>query len=363
MRIGLAYNQRPDDVTWRGGGDGRVSSREPSEPADAFVEWDDPETIEAVGNALGIFGDVVPLEAVDDFPTRLRDARVDFLFNMAEGVSGPSRESHVPAIAEFFGIPYLGSDPLTLALALHKGRAKETFVQRGVPTPGFLLIETEADVASLNGAMRYPLFLKPVWEGSSKGIGEANHAPTLEVARERSRELLATYRQPVLAESYLPGDEFTAAILGNGSDAEVLPLIRYRFGALPDGALPIMGYEAKWLWDQPDSSLDVLECPAQVPDGLADRIRATALAAYHALGCRDWSRVDLRLDADGLPYVLEVNPLPGVMPDPGAHSCFPCAASVAGMSYDELIQAVTRIAWRRATGKELPAPTLAGASR
>jgi D-alanine-D-alanine ligase len=363
MRIGLAYNQRPDDVTWRGGGDGRVSSSEPSEPADAYVEWDDPETIAAVGNALRVFGDVIMLEAVGDFPTRLRDARVDFLFNMAEGVSGPNRESHVPAIAEFFDIPYLGSDPLTLALALHKGRAKETFVQRGVPTPPSVLIETEADVANLNGAMRYPLFLKPVWEGSSKGIGEANHAPTLEEARERSRHLLATYRQPVLAESYLPGDELTAAILGNGADAEVLPLIRYRFGALPDGALPIMGYEAKWLWDQPDTDLEVLECPAQIPADLEERVRTAALGAYHALGCRDWSRVDLRLDTDGTPHVLEVNPLPGVMPDPDAHSCFPCAASVAGMSYDELIQAVTRIAWRRATGEELQTATLSGASR
>jgi D-alanine-D-alanine ligase len=362
MRIGLAYNQRPDDATWRGGGDGHVSASESSEPVDEYVEWDDPETIAAVAGALRLFGEVVMLEAVGDFPLRLRDARVDFLFNMAEGASGPNRESHVPAIAEFYEVPYLGSDPLTLALALHKGRAKETFVQRGVRTPPFVLIETEADVASLNGAMSYPLFLKPVWEGSSKGIGEASHAPTLEVARERSRELLATYRQPVLAESYLAGDEFTAAILGNGPDAEVLPLIRYRFGALPDGALPIMGYEAKWLWDQPDSDLDVLECPAQVPDDLAEQIRSAALAAYHALGCRDWSRVDLRLDADGTPYVLEVNPLPGVMPDPGAHSCFPCAAAEAGMSYDELIQAAARIAWRRATGEELPAPTPSGAA-
>ena len=362
MRIGLAYNQRPDDVTWRSGGGDRVSPSESSEPADAFVEWDDPETIAAVAGALRAFGEVVMLEAVGDFPTRLHDAQVDFLFNMAEGVSGPNRESHVPAIAEFLDIPYLGSDPLTLALALHKGRAKDTFVQRGVPTPSSLLIETEADVENLNGVLRYPLFLKPVWEGSSKGIGEANHAPTLEDARERSRHLLATYRQPVLAESYLAGDEFTAAILGNGPDAEVLPLVRYRFGALPDGALPIMGYEAKWLWDQPDTELEVLECPAQIPADLAERIRTTALAAYHALGCRDWSRVDLRLDEEGTPLVLEVNPLPGVMPDPDAHSCFPCAASVAGMSYDELIRTVTRIAWRRATGRELPTLTRTGAS-
>ncbi len=362
MRIGLAYNQRPDDVTWRSGAGGHSSPDEPSAPADVYVEWDDLETIEAVGDALRIFGDVVFLEAINDFPTRLHRANVDFLFNMAEGVSGPNRESHVPAIAEFLGIPYLGSDPLTLALALHKGHAKDVFTRHGVPTPPSVLVETDADVERLNGALRYPLFLKPVWEGSSKGIGEASHAETLEDARERARYLLATYGQPVLAEPYLPGDEFTVAVLGNGSAAQALPVIRYRFGALPDGALPVMGYEAKWLWDRPDTDLDVLECPARVPEELVQQIRSTALAAYRALGCRDWSRVDLRLDADGAPHVLEVNPLPGIMPDPQAHSCFPCAASAADMTYDELIQDVTRIAWRRATGRELRPKTPSGAA-
>ncbi|NIM49817.1 MAG: D-alanine--D-alanine ligase [Gemmatimonadales bacterium] len=313
-----------------------------------------------MGDALRVFGEVVFLEAVNGFPQRLRDAEVDFLFNMAEGTSGASRESHVPAIAEFLGIPYLGSDPLTLALALHKGRAKEIFAQRGVPTPPSVLIESEADLPALDQVASYPLFLKPVWEGSSKGIAEASHVTTPDEARERVRHLLATYEQPVLAETYLAGEEFTAAILGNGADADALPIIRFRFGVLPDGALPIMGYEAKWLWDQPDADFEVLECPAQVSAGLTASLRETALAAYHVLGCRDWARVDLRLDAAGIPHVLEVNPLPGLMPDPVAHSCFPCAATAAGMTYDELIQTVTRIAWRRQTGKELKT-TLAGA--
>ena len=352
MRIGLAYNQRPSDATWSGGAGGRTSP-EPSAPIDEYVEWDDPETIEAVGKALRVFGDVVYLEAIDDFPTRLRDAKVDFLFNMAEGVSGPNRESHVPAIAEFLEVPYLGSDPLSLALALHKGRAKEVFVQRGVPTAPAVLVESDADLERLNGATTYPLFLKPIWEGSSKGIAEASHVTSPAEAQERARHLLATYRQPVLAESFLPGDEFTAAVLGNGEEAATLPLIRYKFHTLPEGSLPIMGYEAKWLWDQPDTEFDILECPARISEELAAALRDAALGAYRALGCRDWARVDLRLDADGKPQVLEVNPLPGIMPDPGAHSCLPMAASELGMSYDELIQGVTRIAWRRTTGSEL----------
>ena len=350
MRIGFAYNQRPDEVV----ADTNSDRRTTFEPlTDDFVEWDDAETIEAVRNALSVFGDVVMLEAKDDFPTRLRDARVDFLFNMAEGSSGPSREAHVPAIAEFFGVPYLGSDPLTLTVALHKVRAKEVFCQRGIPTAPFVWVESDDDLAALRNGHSYPMFLKPVWEGSSKGIAEANYAATASEAVERTRELLAAYRQPILAESYLSGDEFTVAVLGNGSEAYTLPIIRYRFGELPDGALPIMGYEAKWVWDTPEAELDLLECPAEVPDDVAARVRNTAIAAYHALGCRDWSRVDIRLDEQGGPHVIEVNPLPGIIPDPVANSCFPRAAAAAGMTYDELIQTATRIAWRRVSGQEL----------
>ena len=119
-----------------------------------------------------------------------------------------------------------------------------------------------------------------------------------------------------------------------------------------------MGYEAKWLWDQPGTDFQVLECPAQISETLATQIRETALAAYRALGCRDWSRVDIRLDERLRPQVLEINPLPGLMPDPDANSCVPWAAAVAGMNYEDLIQHVTRIAWRRITGREIPAPSL-----
>lgn len=360
MRIGLAYNQRPNAVVDSDDGKNRFSPVTAS-TVDAFVEWDEPETIAAVSDALAVFGEVVPLEAVDGFPTRLRSANVDLLFNMAEGGAGPNRESHVPAIAEFLGVPYLGSDPLTLGLALHKGRAKEVFQQHGVPTAPSMWIASQEDLPTLTRVPRYPLFLKPAWEGSSKGIAEANRVAGPDEAIERCAYLLATYGQPVLAEAYLPGEEFTVAILGNGTEARALPIIRYRFGSLPDGALPIMGYEAKWLWDRPDVELDILECPAEVSEHVAERIRATALAAYEALACRDWARVDLRLDEAGVPHVLEVNPLPGIMPDPVAHSCFPCAASAAGMSYDELIQSVTRIAWRRITGRDLVSRPIAGA--
>jgi len=258
----------------------------------------------------------------------------------------------VPAIAEFLGVPYTASDPLTLTVALHKGRSKESFTARGIPTAPYVLVESEDDLATLD-RLTYPVFLKPAWEGSSKGIAEANYVADAATARRRAREILTTYRQPVLAEEYLPGDEFTVAVLGNGTEARALPIIRYLFETLPEGALPIMGYEAKWVWDAPGTTFDVLECPARIPTVLSLQIADTALAAARALGCRDWARVDVRLDGDGVPNVVEVNPLPGILPDPGDNSCFPCAARAAGMTYDELIQKVTQIAWRRITGRDL----------
>jgi D-alanine-D-alanine ligase len=133
---------------------------------------------------------------------------------------------------------------------------------------------------------------------------------------------------------------------------------------LPAGALPVMGYEAKWVWDRPGAHLEVLECPAELSPSTEQAIRTTAVSAYRALGCRDWARVDIRLDHACVPHVMEVNPLPGIIPDLAENSCFPRAAAAAGMSYDELIQSVARIAWRRITGRDLKVPAVvAGAAR
>ena len=183
MRIGLAYNQRPDVAAQSGDDDNPTPLNESSSTADAYVEWDEAETIAAVESALRVFGEVILLEAVGDFATRLESARVDLLFNMAEGHRGPSREAHVAAIAEFLGVRYTGSDPLTLSLALHKGRTKEILAQRGIPTAPFLLIESPADLPRLRDAEIFPAFLKPAWEGSSKGISQSSFAPSPHAAR------------------------------------------------------------------------------------------------------------------------------------------------------------------------------------
>lgn len=365
VRIGFAYNQKPQLPAPKKARDPAPSSAPPvvdSVPAsralrpdlrqpDLYAEWDEPETIDAVANALSGVGEVIRLQADGEFPRRLMQARPDFVFNTAEGLHGVNRESHVPAICEFLGIPYHASDALTLGLTLHKGRAKEIMAYYGVPTAPFIVANTRADARNVN--LPFPLFAKPALEGSGKGITEKSLCPTRAKLVQVVGELLDVYQEPVLIETWLPGQEFTVAILGNGREARCLPLVGMRWEALPLGAKPIYGYEAKWIWDTPDHPLDLFECPASIPKELARDVRSAALSAYRVLGCRDWCRVDVRCDAAGRPMVVELNPLPGILPNLQDNSCFPKAARAAGISYDELIQSVADIAWRRISGQGL----------
>jgi len=340
-RIGFAYNQKPDDSTEferqldaptpshsasldeeppsftraLGARTETATSvqRTPSVPRadDIYAEWDSPDTIAAVERALSGLGEVIRLEATADFPQRLRETRPDIVFNMAEGLIGQNREAHVPAICEFFGVPYSGSDPFTLSLALHKARTKQMLQFYDIPTAPFALVESLAEAKAVRraGLLRYPLFAKPVQEGSSKGITERNYIRGADELLACVAELLEVYEQPVLLEEFLPGAEFTCGVIGNGKDARVLPIVGMRFDALPEGALPIYGFEAKWIWDTPDRPLQMFECPARISDSLRQAVEQVTLRAFNALGCRDWSRIDVRLDGDGVPNVVEVNPL------------------------------------------------------
>jgi D-alanine-D-alanine ligase len=364
-RIGFAYNQKPDPIAdaaaevSRADADEEPPSSSGSHPVaatlaspvrhaesadgeddDEYAEWDSRATIDAVARALARHGDVVRLEATDDFPQRLREARPDIVFNIAEGLRGPNREAHVPAICEFYGIPYSGSDPFTLAACLDKARTKELLRAHNVPTADWHLIRAWSDLAAMpNDASRYPLFAKPVHEGSSKGITERNLIRHPDDLAPVVLDLLERYQQPVILESFLPGAEFTCGVLGNGASARVLPIVALTFDALPAGALPIYGFEAKWIWDTAAEPLEIFECPARVEPALKAEIEDVVLRSYRALGCRDWSRIDVRLDASGRVNVVEVNPLPGVLPDAADNSCLPKAARAAGLDYDALIGA------------------------
>ncbi len=342
MRIGFAFNQKPPSDS--------ESSEEPPSPApagnDRYAEWDDPETIAAVESALRSAGTVIRLEADTSFPARLLETRPDIVFNIAEGLNGPSREAHVPAICEFFGVPHTASGPLTLCLALDKRRAKEIFRAHDIPTPRWTVLHGRT---SLNGGPpgAGPWMVKPLYEGSSKGISIASLCETRAEVSQRAEAVLAEYAQPALVEEFLSGREFTVGVLGNGRAARALPIVEIQLDALPAGVPRVFGWEAKWLWDTPGSQLDIFRCPANVEPVLGRAIADTALAAYHALGCLDWARIDLRLNAAGLPHVLEANPLPGILPDLAQHSCLPEAAHAAGLAYDQLILSVLDFALER----------------
>jgi D-alanine-D-alanine ligase len=356
--IGLAYNQKPEPTELTSpvseGGrqeDGELPRPDEEPPSrilgltiaeliarDEFAEWDSPTTIAAVEAALSRLGKVVRLEAKEDFPERLRQANPDIVFNIAEGFHGVNRESHVPAICEFYGIPYSGSDPFTLTLCLDKARTKETLTFHGIPTPRFAVVERIEGLGAVSEQLAFPLFVKPLHEGSSKGITDANLCFDRGHLSRQTAFLLENYRQPVLVEEYLPGKEFTCAVVGNGDEAVVLPIVGMNFETLPKGALPIYSFDAKFVWDRPENPLDIFQCPARITRELQASIERVTLDAFRVLGCRDWARIDVRLDASGKPNVLEVNPLPGILPDPADNSCLPKAARAAGIGYEELIQ-------------------------
>jgi D-alanine-D-alanine ligase len=337
MRVGLAYNMKRGDTE---------EAQEPpgSFPKDIQAEWDAPETIAAVQCALEERHEVIPVDADKDAYAVLEKARPDIVFNMAEGASGPCREGFIPSILEHLQIPYTASDPLTLNLCLDKSRTKEILAYHGLPTSRFRVIRDNN--FSFN-SLHYPLMVKPLYEGSSIGIRNDSLVTTKQEMRERVLWLLNAYREPALVEEFLSGREFTVPIIGNGTDARVLPIVEILFDSLPQGVNPIYSYEAKWIWDQSSNPLEIFECPARLGDELRSEIESLCLQAYHVLRCRDWCRIDVRLDASGRPHILELNPLPGILPRPEDNSCFPKSARAAGMNYNQLINAVLDIACKR----------------
>jgi D-alanine-D-alanine ligase len=285
------------------------------------------------------------IDADEEAYEKLRTLRPDFVFNIAEGLYGTSREGQIPAMLEMLQIPYLGSDPLTLGICLDKARAKEILSFHKIPTAGFSVIRSMSDFEDVR--LKFPAMVKPLHEGSSKGIYNSCVVRNPDELANEVKIILETYNEPALVEDFLPGREFTVALLGNGHDVTVLPIVEIKFDALPLGVNPIYSYEAKWIWDQRDNPLDAYECPAILDDSLKHEITTICIDAYHVLNCRDWSRIDVRLDSNGKPNILEINPLPGILPNPEDNSSFPKAACAAGIAYDQLINSVLDVAMKR----------------
>jgi D-alanine-D-alanine ligase len=321
LRAAVVYSRLPEDLA--------VAAD------DRFEEFDLPEVPLAVAAALRRCGvDAFPLEDDPRLVPRLLEAQPDFVFNLAEGLRGRGREAVVPAICEHLGLPYTGSDALTLAATLDKGVARRLVAGAVAVPEGVVVRPGEA----LPASFPLPAIVKPVSEGSSKGIHDGlaiafdRHA-----VEERVQAVAARYRQPALVEGFVAGPEVTVAVLGCEK-----PEVAAMMQVLPQrGPLSRFVYtiEAKRDWQQRVRYAVPPELPAEV----LDRLRSAALAAFRALECRDVARLDFRLDQGGMPYFLEANPLPGLSPDKGD---IVFATGRAGLPYDELIARIAARAMR-----------------
>ncbi len=337
MHVGLLANIKPRQV---------VDERTRPTLDDLYSEWDSPETIEAVRAALASHPDV-EVEIIEALPDRAIDRLLikdfDIVFNLAEGFVGAAREAQFPALLEMLGIPYTGSGPLTLAIALDKGRTKEILSYHGIPVARFVTVNSPVDsIRALLPGADFPFIVKPVSEGSSKGIRNSSFVTSLDAMNREIERIANEYHQAALIEEYLPGREFTVAVLGTGNKARVLPIVEINFGELPPEANNVYSYEAKWVYDTADKPLNIFTCPADVSAKLRDEIEAVVLRTYEVLECRDWARIDVRLDARGRVNVIEVNPLPGILPNPEENSCYPKAARAAGLTYESMLLSVLK---------------------
>lgn len=322
MRVGLTYDLR-DDYLAAGYGE------------EEAAELDRPETIDAIAGAILALGHTpVRIGHLAALAGRLlAGERWDLVFNIAEGLHGLARESQVPALLDAWQVPYTFSDPMVLALALHKAMAKRVVRDAGVPTPDFRLVEAAADAEAVD--LPFPVFCKPVAEGSSKGVTPASRAGTREDLRRVCQDLLARFGQPVLVEEYLPGRELTVGVLGTGQRAEVLGVLDVVMR--PGAESGIYSFHNKERYD-----LFVDYRLADDPGARA--AAAVALSAWRALGGRDAGRIDVRCDGAGRPHFLEVNPLAGLHPE---RSDLAILARQVGLGYQGLIERIVLSAVER----------------
>jgi D-alanine-D-alanine ligase len=299
------------------------------------AEFDRLETIETLEQTLqGLGYETERIGNVRQLASRLAaGARWELVFNIAEGLHGIAREAQVPALLDAFAIPYTFSDPLVLALSLHKGMTKHVVRALGIPTPDFAVIETEADMARVD--LPWPVFVKPIAEGTSKGISGASKVGSRTALDTVCRALLHQFRQPVLVETFLPGRELTVGIVGTGEQASVLGVMEVFLQAQAEPG--IYSYANKALYET-RVHYDL------VCDAMSDEAADLALRTWRGLGCRDGGRVDLRCDAQGRPFFLEVNPLPGLNRE---HSDLPILCRLLGLPYERLISTILASAKRR----------------
>jgi len=322
MKVALIYNQKKTDAT---------------KPIDYFSEFDSPETINAISLALNNRGYKVDLVEAEqpNLVSYFRNNRVDMVFNISEGVTGRLRESQVPAILDYLDIPYTGSNTFSLALALNKAVTKKLLQAENIPTPPFQVFSKSNE--ELRPDLKFPLIVKPNREGSGKGIDCSNVAGGADALFKKIRQIIETYKQEALVEEFIDGKELTVGILENGKIG-ILPILEIDFSSCKGSGEYFYSWRMKEYQGNTDMGLvPEFFCPARLDKDTAELVQETALKTHRAIGCFDMSRTDIRLSKEGVPYVLEINPLPGLNPQ---ESNFPLMAYAAGMKYDDLIEAI-----------------------
>ena len=327
MRIGLSYDLKEG------------LPPEQDSPDDALEEYDSSETVGLISEALEARGhSVVRLGGGSTFLVNIRHQDVDIVYNIAEGRGNyRSREAQVPSILEMLDIPYTGSDPQCLAVCLDKPITKRLVAADGISTPKWLEINNEDELGHISwDGFPFPVIIKPVCEGSSKGIRLTSLAHNAKQAQEELLIILNCYQQPVMVEEFIDGDEVTVGIIGN-SPPRVVGVMR----VLPRRGNGHFIYSLEVKRDY--QNLVNYECPANLNKRVMDKISDSSLKVFKALGCRDFARVDFRVSPNGVPYFLEINPLPGL----GTYSDLVIMAIKMGWTHEELIRAVLDAALER----------------
>jgi len=277
----------------------------PGEPPDANAELDSKETVgdlkrifESDGHKVKLIGNAHQLLS------QINDLGVDVVFNIAEGRAGRNRESEVPLLLEMHGIPFVAADALTLGITLDKLMAKKCFAADGIPTPKYFATMSTDDLEAQNH-IGFPLMVKPCYEGTSKGIGPQSRVEDYAGLKRQVKLVVDDYHQPALVEEFVKGSEFTVVVFGN-DHPEPMPVIQYAINNKTD-----LGNEFYTFERVKDESVKYI-CPAPIPEALAKALQTISIQAYRSVQCRDFGRVDFRVDEKGDPFVLEINPLPNL---------------------------------------------------
>jgi D-alanine-D-alanine ligase len=323
-KVGLTYDLKTDYKFQEG------------DPLDANAEFDNPSTVDVVAKAIEDCGfKVKRIGSAARLLEEIKNLDVDIVFNISEGLYGRNRESQVPILLEMAGIPFVGSDALTLGMTLDKVMAKKIFLAENIPTPKFFEIKSREELENLNHC-KFPLIVKPRCEGSSKGLSERSRVEDMQSLKRQAELIIGTYRQPALVEEFISGQEFTVAVVGN-DPPQSLPIVQVKI----DGELNL----GDKFYTFARIASDKLEyvCPAPISEKLKNKISDLALRTYLSVDCLDFGRIDFRVDESGNPYVLEINPLPSL----STEDVFMLIAKTVGITYEQMIGRILEAAFKR----------------